>query len=163
MFVFGYFSLIVCLFIRKNMKSEPARCFPSLLFLLVVYKLFWNSWGMNAITETQHQTRCTVFPILNCSPWEHRATAKLVSVTDLHRAPTPWSKNVFLTLVLRPTPNQWASPGVCRAVTVSNKERHWGRTVPCLRNSPLCTRKSWGWGLPASAPGSAVWLHSPGL
>lgn len=28
-----------CLFIRKNWKSEPARCFPSLLFLLVIYKL----------------------------------------------------------------------------------------------------------------------------
>ena len=39
MFVFGNFSLIVCLFIRKNWKSEPARCFPSLLFLLVIYKL----------------------------------------------------------------------------------------------------------------------------
>lgn len=157
MFMFGYFSLIVCLFIRKNWKSEPARCFPLLLFLLVIYKL-------HIILGQLRDERChrNSPPDTMCSI----PNIKLLSLRAPHNSQAclrDWlaqGSNTTVTECLSHACAETHSKSVSgsRCLQSSYSQQHRETMV---QNSPVSG--GGGGGLPASAPGSAVLLHSPGL
>lgn len=147
--MFRYLSLSI---IRKNWKSELAKCFQSVLFLLVTYKLHISFWPSKMKTFPGTQERDKMCSIPNTDPVSLRRQCNGQSF------PSEWSaesSNTMITeclfrLALRSMPSQRASPGDSREVTVGSKRR----------GSPLCQWMSYGVGFPELASWLCCYLDS---